>query len=151
MTDVVFEWYIPYVPNRREMLLKALFLSAAAVLLFDVLFFAAGLWPLALGFAAAGFFYGRSLRYEYEYVYVNGDFDISKIIRKEKRKDVYHVNRPDMETFVRGRMQAEGKKIRDFTSGRPGAEVYTIQAKGELVFIEPSEEFVEEMRKYYHG
>ena len=95
------------------------------------------------------FFLFRSWRYEYEYVYVNGEFDVSKIIRKCKRKDVYHVDRPDIGNFTQGRVAPQGKSVKDFTSGRPGASVYTIQAKGELVYIEPSEEFVEEMKKYY--
>ena len=149
MKDVVFEWYIPYIPDKKKQLLKAVMISAALVSFFDALFFAAAMLLVAIALAVTGFFLFRSWRYEYEYVYVNGEFDVSKIIRKCKRKDVYHVDRPDIGSFVQGRTPAQGKKVKDFTSGRPGATVYTIQAKGELVYIEPCDEFIEEMKKYY--
>lgn len=150
MKDVVFEWYIPYVPDKKKQLLKAVMISATVVSFFDALFFAAAMLFVAVALAVTGFFLFRSWRYEYEYVYVNGEFDISKIIRKCRRKDVYHVDRPDITSFLQGRVpQKEGKRVKDFTSGRPNAEVYTIYAKGEVVYIEPSDEFVEEMKKYY--
>ena len=149
MKDIVFEWYVPYIPDRKKQLLKAVIISAALVSFVDALFFAAAMLFVALALAVTGFFLFRSWRYEYEYVYVNGEFDISKIIRKCRRKDVYHVDRPDIGNFTQGRVDPQGKNVKDFTSGRPGASVYTIQAKGELVYIEPSEEFVEEMKKYY--
>ena len=150
MRDVVFEWYGPYFPDKRKMLIKAVMISAALVFFIDAVFFAAGMLIPSVILAVAGFFLFRSWKYEYEYVYVNGDFTISKIIRKAKRKDVYHTTRLDMEDFVRGRAgQTEGNRIKDFTSGRPNALVYTIKAKGEYVYIEPSEEFVDEMKKYY--
>lgn len=150
MRDVVFEWYIPYVPDRKKQLLRAVMISATVVFLFDAVFFAAAMLYVAVALAVAGFFLFRSWKYEYEYVYVNGIFDISKIIRKSKRKDVYHVDRPDIESFTEGRTPANGCPVKDFTSGRAGVPVYTIRAKGELVYIEPEDDFVEEMKKYYH-
>ena len=58
-----------------------------------------------------------------EYVYVNGDFEVSKIIRKEKRKDLYRCERKDMEYVTEGRKSAAGCKVRDFTSGWEKAKV----------------------------
>ena len=111
MRDVVFEWYVPYFPDKRKMLIKAVMISAALVFFIDAVFFAAGMLIPSVILAVAGFFLFRSWKYEYEYVYVNGDFTISKIIRKAKRKDVYHTTRLDMEDFVRGRAgQTEGNK-----------------------------------------
>ena len=149
MKDVVFEWYVPYIPDKKKQLLKAVMISATLVSFFDALFFAAAMVFVTMVLAVTGFFLFRSWRYEYEYVYVNGEFDISKIIRKCKRKDVYHVDRPDITGFVPGRVPAQGKHGKDFTSGRANAQVYTLYAKGEVVYVEPSEEFVEEMKKYY--
>jgi hypothetical protein len=149
MRDVVLEWYIPYFPDRKKQLLKAVMISATLVCIFDAVFFAAGMLYLAIILAIADFFLFRSWKYEYEYVYVNGEFDISKIIRNAKRKDVYRLDRLDIEDYIPGRASAGGKKTRDFTSGRPGASVYTIMAKGEAVYIEPSEEFTEEISRYH--
>ena len=148
MKDVVIEWYIPYVISKRQMLIKAVMVSAALVFFIDALVFMAVMLLPSLIIGVTGFFLFRSWRYEYEYVYVNGDFTISKIIRKEKRKDVFHADRVDMEAFVRGRRKG-GRTAGDFTSRREGREVYSMKVKGAWIYIEPRPEFVEEMSKYY--
>ena len=114
----------------------------------DAVFFMSIMLLPALVLAVIGFFLFRSWRYEYEYVYVNGDFTISKIIRKEKRKDVFHTDRVDVEAFVKGK-RTDGKAAGDFTSGRPNREVYSMKVKGSWIYLEPCPEFVEEMEKYY--
>ena len=151
MKDVVFEWYIPYIPGKKQLLLKAVVTSAVLVFLFDAFVFAPGMIYLALALAVFGFFLFRSWKFEYEYVYVNGDFTISKIIRKAKRKDVYQADRLRFDDFVKGRAQAPGKTVKDFTSGRLNAAVYTIKTAEHLVYIEPCEDFLNEMKKYYQG
>jgi hypothetical protein len=150
MRDVVLEWYIPYFPDRKKQLIKAVMISATFVCFFDAIFFAAAMIYPGIILAVVDFFLFRSWKYEYEYVYVNGEFDISKIIRNAKRKDVYRVDRLDIEEYIPGRAAFSGKTTKDFTSGRPGASVYTIMAKGEAVYIEPSEEFTEEMNRHYY-
>lgn len=87
-----------------------------------------------------------SWRYEFEYVYVNGDFEVSKIIRKEKRKDLYRCDRKDMEYVAEGRKSVPGCKVRDFTSGWEKGRVYTMKVGNDLIYMEPNEEFLEEMR-----
>lgn len=149
MRDVVLEWYVPYVINGRQRLLKAVMVSAALVFFADAVLFAAAMLIPAAVLAVTGFFLFRSWKYEYEYVYVNGDFTISKIIRKAGRKDVYHGSRQDFEEILPGRVTDGGRKVRDFTSGRPGSRVYTIRSRGELICIESEEDFIKEMRKYY--
>lgn len=141
MRDVVFEWYVPYFPDKKKQLMKAVIISAAIVFLIDAIFFAAGMLLLSITLSVIGFFVFRSWNFEYEYVYVNGDFTVSKIIRKSKRKDVYHVYWADIEAFKEGRTEAAGRTTADFTSGRPDVPVCTIKAKGQAVYIESSEEF----------
>ena len=87
MKDVVLEWCIPYVMPRGKRLLKAVMLAAMAVLVVDTIIYPLLFLPV-LAFVIVGVLLLRSWRYEYEYVYVNGDFEVSKIIRKEDRKSV---------------------------------------------------------------
>ena len=148
MRDVVIEWYLPHVLSPKQMLIKAVMVSAVLVFFVDAVFFMSIMLLPALVLAVIGFFLFRSWRYEYEYVYVNGDFTISKIIRKEKRKDVFHTDRVDVEAFVKGK-RTDGKAAGDFTSGRPNREVYSMMVKGSWIYLEPCPEFVEEMEKYY--
>ena len=77
MSDVVFEWYVPYILSRKQQLVKALMVSAALVFFVDAVFFLALMLIPSVILAVTGFFLFRSWRYEYEYVYVNGDFTIS--------------------------------------------------------------------------
>lgn len=149
MRDVVFEWYVPYILSRKQQLVKALMISAALVFFIDAVFFAAVMLFPSVLLAVTGFFLFRSWRYEYEYVYVNGDFTISKIICKAKRKDVFQAFRPDFQEFLPGKVRKDGMQFRDFTSGRAGALVYTVRLKGELIYIEAEEDFINEMKKYY--
>lgn len=149
MNDVVFEWMVPYFLSRKQRLIKAVTVSAVVVFIIDAVFFAAGMLFLAIALAVVGFFVFRSWNYEYEYEYVNGDITVSKIIRKEKRKEVWHLDRKEIEDFQKGRIAEPGRPILDFTSGRQNSPVYTIKAKGSLVYMEPSKEFLAEMQKYY--
>lgn len=149
MRDVVFEWYVPHVLSKKERLAKALTVSAAAVFFIDaVLFMAAMLFPAA-ALALAGFILSRRWNYEYEYVYVNGDFTISKILHKSRRKDVCHMDRTDFEELIPGRAAPGGTPVKDFTSGLPDKPVYTIRTRGGLICIEAEEGFISEMKKYY--
>lgn len=60
MRDVVFEWYVPYFPDKRKMLIKAVMISAALVFFIDAVFFAAGMLIPSVILAVAGFFLFRS-------------------------------------------------------------------------------------------
>ena len=51
-----------------------------------------------------------------------------------------------MEYVAEGRKSVTGCKVRDFTSGWENARVYTLKAGNDLVYLEPNEEFLEEMR-----
>ena len=149
MRDVVFEWYVPYVLSRKQQLVKAVMVSAALVFFVAAVVFAAAMLFPSVILAVTVFFLARSWRYEYEYVYVNGDFTISKIIRKAKRKDVYHASRTEFEEIIPGRITGQGRQVRDFTSGRQNAPAYTVRCRGELIWVECDPGFISEMKKYY--
>ena len=134
MRDIVFEWFVPHVPSRKQMLVKAVITSAVIVFFADAFFFAAiMLIPTIV----------------LEYEYVNGDLTISKIIRKEKRKELYRGSRAEIEEVERGRRTQAGRTVRDFTSNRQGAPVLTLLTRGELLYVEPNAQFEEEMKRYY--
>lgn len=144
MNDVVLEWIVPYVMPMKKRLLKAILLSALIVLTADgILFYPVILLP-ALVLAVADFFLFRSWSLEFEYSYVNGDLTISKIIHKERRKDVFHCERKDIQWIEKGRVP-DGQRKKDFTSGWEKASVYTLRTADTTVYIEPNEEFLREM------
>ena len=148
MNDVVLEWIIPYVMPAKKRLLKAVLVSLLIVLLADTVLFYAFLLLPAIVLGIVEFFLFRSWKLEYEYVYVNGDFTISKIIRKEKRKDVFHCDRKDIQYVREGKLTEDGCRVSDFSSGWEKADVYTLRTGNRLVYIEPNEEFLQDLRLY---
>ena len=148
MGDVVLEWVTPYILTQKRRLIKAITLSAAVVFTIDAILFMPIFWFIVIPIWLVEFFVFRNWKYEYEYVYVNGDFEISKIIRKCKRKLAFHGDRKDMEYIVKGRQEETGMTAVDYTSGVPGAPVYTMKINGQLIYFEPTQEFIDEMKNY---
>lgn len=149
MRDIVFEWYVPHILSRKQQLIKAVITSAVIVFFIDAFFFAAIMLVPTIILAVVGFFLFRSWKIEYEYEYVNGDLTVSKIIHKEKRKELFRGTRSEIEEMERGRRAQTGRTVRDFTSNRMGAPVLTLLTRGELLYVEPDARFEEEMKRYY--
>lgn len=96
----------------------------------------------------------RALNVEYEYLYVNGNLDIDKIMAKSRRKRVFSMEMADLEVIAPAGAselrQYQGVKVHHFDSGVPGAAVYemVITQKGEKAKIafEPNEVILDGMR-----
>ena len=86
-----------------------------------------------------------------EYVFVNGDLDIDKIMNKARRKRMFSVDADQMELLAPvgavELMQYKKIKTYDYTSGKKDAKIYALIAsnKGEVckVLFEPNETIVE--------
>ena len=111
MHDVVLEWMVPYYPSMKKQLVKSLLFSSILVFTADAVLFYPVFFLLVLVLAVTAFFLLRSWRYEFEYSYVNGDLEISKIIRKEKRKELYRCDRKDVVAVTRGRLAAGSRRV----------------------------------------
>lgn len=97
---------------------------------------------------------------EYEYLYLDKEITVDKIMSKEKRKRVYTVDLNRMEFMARKNSheldsyKARNLKSYDFTSAEEGAKVYTIvYASADegtvLVDIEPNEEMLQAIRNVF--
>ncbi|XCP83429.1 DUF6106 family protein [Roseburia hominis] len=100
------------------------------------------------------YFVFRGLNVEYEYLYVNGNLDIDKIMSKSKRKRIFEMAINDMELIApKGAAQLHGFqniKATDFSSGMSDARLYEMivvksGAKQRIVF-EPDDVILEGMR-----
>lgn len=93
----------------------------------------------------------RRSRIEYEYLFINGDLDIDKIINRSSRKTVFSMNVSELELLApEGNRELErygNARMLDFSSNQPAFKRYVLVAgrKGELyrVVFEPGEELVE--------
>ncbi len=115
---------------------------------------------LAVLVALAAYFVIPMFDLEYEYLYIDKEISIDKIMSKEKRKHVYTVDLNKMEVMAPERSheldsyRARGAKIYDFSSGYEDAKAYCIayEAGSEgcvLVKIEPNEEMLRAIKTVF--
>ena len=115
---------------------------------------------IAAAFAAVAYFVFPRLDIEYEYLYIDREISIDKIMSKEKRKNVYTVDLNKMEFIAPvnshelDSYKARNLKVYDFTSLEEGAKVYSIvyetgREGTVLVNFEPNEEMLRAIRNVF--
>ena len=113
-----------------------------------------------IAFALVAYFVLPNFDLEYEYLYLDKEISIDKIMSREKRKHAYTVDLNRMDFMARSTSheldsyRARNLKVLDYTSGMEDAVVYTIvyEAEGEgcvLVNIEPNEEMLGAIRTVF--
>lgn len=134
-------------------LILATVLAAAAVLFTP--------WAIIAFFALciADYFLIPSFNLEFEYLYVNGELDVDKIMSQKSRKHAASFDiaekmeliapwdSHEMDYYKKGHQG----KIVDFSSGREDAKVYAMVYGGdkgtEIVLLEPGEEMLRDMQR----
>lgn len=150
MGDFYSEKLVKRKTTGKDILIKCamILLTILSVFLVFMIPFGAILVPIMI---LLDVFIFRSLDVEYEYQYINGDFDVDKIMHKERRKNVFAANIRDMEFLAPSgtpELRNYGKaQTYDFTSGNEGQAVYEmiLSDNGVLkrVLFEPDEKMVE--------
>ena len=151
MGDFYTEQLIKKKTDGRDIAIKVLL-----IVLTVISFFIAFLMPLLIlvpiVLIVADVFLFRRMDVEYEYIYINGDLDIDKVMHKERRKHMLSVNVKDMEMLApEGAFQLQSYKagkIYDYSSGIPSAPnryilVFTRSGQTVKVLFEPNSDLVE--------
>ena len=153
MSDFYTEYLVKQKPSGKTYAIKAALIAVTVctfLLMFSIPF---GFFiPMIMIFVDVFMF--RRLDLEFEYLYVNGDLDIDKIMAKQSRKRVFSTNVKDIEIMARvGYAELkpyERLKTIDCSSAMPNHKIYGLVAnyKGQNVMIlfEPNEIIVKGMR-----
>lgn len=129
-----------------------------ALLVAGILFYSGILIFLGMAAGLAFFYVAPLLNIEYEYVYVNGQFDFAKIMNGSKRKNLIRIdldnadhlspvrNNPNNITTYNSMAQ------KDFTSHASNARVYELvgpdnKGKNTRVLFEPSDDILNLVRQ----
>jgi hypothetical protein len=114
--------------------------------------------PLAV-FGLIAFFVVPGFDLEYEYLYLDREITIDKILSKQKRKNVRTLDLSKMEfmcpqnSHQLDAYRSRNLKMADYSSGSPDAKVWVIvykdQATEELIGIEPNEELIKVVKNMY--
>ncbi len=150
MSDFYTEQLIKKKTTGKDIMIKVGMIALTVLSALVVFIFPMGIiLPVAL--IVIDVFVFRGLNLEYEYLFVNGDLDIDKIMNKSKRKRVFSMNVADMEVLAPVNagelMQFQRAKVSDYTSNTGNADVYAmvVLEKGvhRKILFEPNEEIVE--------
>lgn len=150
MNDFYTEQLVKKQTTAKDVAVKAFLVSLAIVSVLAVFLFPmAILIPVVAIFAAVALI--RRMNVEYEYLYVNGDLDIDKIINRSKRKRVFSTTINSMELFApEGSPELEQYRnadVADYTSGVPNERRYVLVTaeKGRVtkMIFEPDDTIVE--------
>lgn len=157
MSDLYIELLVKKKRTATDTALKTLLIALT------VIAFLAGLLitPLALivfvALLVLDYFKLPGLDLEYEYLYVNGELDIDKIMSKQKRKRVGSFDMKNVEMVAPAKSHEldyyrNGKiKVVDYSSGEENANVYAMLVKDDkeqkMVLFEPNQAILDDMRR----
>lgn len=150
MSDYYTEQLVKKKSNGKDLMIKILLIAATVVSVFVVFMFPLGIILPVIMIALDVFMFQR-LDVEYEYLYVNGELDIDKIMHKAKRKRIFSMNVNDLEVLApvnAGELrQYQRAKSYNYSSGTGTADLYAlvVTEKGvqKKIIFEPNETIVE--------
>ena len=158
MGDVYVEWMLKRRPSKVFKGLKALCIvllvgaSVGFLTTFNI-FLMLAVVALAIATSYASSF----TKVEYEYIYVNGEMAVDRILAQSKRKRLVIYDFSKVEIIAPlGSPQLDGFAHKqyaqvDYTSGvrTPGSHIYVMYyAEGQKVLLEPSRELMEAIKKH---
>lgn len=150
MSDFYTEQLIKKQTGMKDVVIKAVLVAVAIVSVLTVFIFPMGLLIPIIVIALVWFLMTR-LNVEYEYLYVNGDLDIDKIMNKSKRKRVFSANVDSMELLAPVNSprldQFQNARVINLSSGNADARLYALIVSGngqmsKLIF-EPNDTIIE--------
>lgn len=150
MSDYYTEQLIKKQTSMKDICIKALLVSAAIVSVLVVFLFPLGILIPVVVIAVVAILF-RRLDVEYEYLYVNGDLDIDKIMHKAKRKRVFSMNVHDLELLAPAESgelrQYQRAKTYDYSSGSGQGRLYALivtdHGQQKKILFEPNETIIE--------
>ncbi len=153
MSDFYTEKLVKKQQGIKELLIKAFLIALAISSVVSVFLLGMIIFVPVIVIAVAFFVISR-MDIEYEYLYVNGDLDVDKIIHKAKRKRIFSSNVKELELlapFDAPELKAYGKaKLLDVSSGGGDGNLYAMVARQNnglvKVLFEPDETILEGFR-----
>lgn len=157
MSESYVELLVKKKKTPKDSILKGLMIAGIVILvLIGLVIPLVLIAAIALGVLA--YFKMPGLDLEFEYLYVNGELDIDKIMSKVKRKRVgsFDIGKAEMVAPVKSHeldyyRQSKDLKVVDCSSGEENANVYGMVIKDEkgmkLVLFEPNQEILDDMRR----
>ena len=158
MNDTYSELLIKKEVTAKDKMIKVLMIALIALMAVAGLLITPLAFIVAIALGIAAYFVFPNLDLEFEYVYVNGELDIDKIMAKMKRKRAKSFELSKMEIMAPVKShrldyqnQNTKMKVYDFSSGNPSHKIFAmiIPSDNEIckVLLEPDEELLKNIEK----
>lgn len=163
LEDSYCEWLVARKQTTMTACLKALIVTAGAVILLAGMLFATRTYSLTLlvgvGAAIGAFYLSKSLNIEFEYIFTSGELNVDKVIDQQRRKTVLKVDMTNVELVAKyqsGAMSTyrnnQDLKVTDYSSQKDPENVYALVCTGNetrgIYLFEPNEKMLKMMRNY---
>jgi len=158
MSDLYNEHLVQRKKGGKEAVIKGALIGATVLTGVTGLFLT--VWALAIfvGLLVLDYLVIPGLDLEFEYLYVNGELDIDKIMSKQKRKRVasYGVNKMELLAPWKSHemdyhRQDKNAKIADYSSQTENAKIYAMiyhsENGKEIVLLEPNETMIKDIER----
>ena len=157
MSDLYSELLVKKEPTAKDSIVKYGMIVLTVLAVGAGLFISPILLLVAVALGVASYFVIPRTDLEYEYLFVNGEFDIDMVMSKSKRKKVMSMNLSEADLVApldSHRMDYYNSnqklKVQDFSSGNPEHKRFAIIARDGAdtckVIIEPDEILAKTMR-----
>lgn len=156
MNEAYSEWLVKRKPPVYALAVKAVMVVLCLISLFVALTTMLGI-ILFLVVGAAAYFVFQNMNLEFEYLYVNGQLSIDKIMGRSRRKQVWEGNMETIQivapsdSYMLKDYETSDMKVQDYSSGQPGAKTYSLISKAGgntvKVIFEPNEKMIHCMRQ----
>lgn len=154
--DTYAEWLVKRKAPAYTIAIKALAIFIGLIALFLALTTSFGIIVL-VAVGAAGYFLFPYMDLEFEYLVVNDQLTIDKVLGKSKRKKAWEGSMEEIQivapsdSYLLKDYERPGTKVLDFSSHQPGAKTYTIihqaGANFSKVIFEPNDKILHCMRQ----
>ena len=136
MDDLYSEILVKRKDRSQDAMIRILIIAIIVASCAAGIFFSPYLFLAAIGFGIAAFILFPKMHVEYEYLYVNGDFDIDEIYSKQSRKKRASFNLRDVECIAPlGSHELDiyqtGYAVCDYSSQNPADKPYVIVLSGD--------------------
>lgn len=158
MSDLYIELLVKKKKTSTDTLIKVLLISLTVVAVILGLLMHPIILIVAIALGVLDYFKIPALDLEYEYLYVNGELDIDKIMSKQKRKRVGCYDMKNVEMVapknsheLDSYRNMKDIKIHDYSSMDEQAKTFAMVVKGdkgmEMVYFDPNQEILKDMQR----
>lgn len=158
MSDLYTEHLVKRKTPASAKAIKILMIVVTVVAVLAAMMISPIVWVVALGMILLDYFKLGSFDLEYEYLYVNGELDIDKIMSQQKRKRVASYDMSDMEILAPTNSHEldsyrnnRNLKIANYSSQEENAKTYTMiiskEGNMEMVILEPNDIILKDIQR----